>query len=95
MLGGYANRIAHVDLSSATVEYHPIPENWARKYIGARGLGVRYVLQAGAEVDPLSADNLLCVMNGDGRDAPYLPGGLEAMIGPDNTVDIYPAVAGG
>jgi sulfur-carrier protein len=31
----------------------------------------------------------------DGRDAPYLPGGLEAMIGPDNTVDIFPAMAGG
>jgi molybdopterin synthase sulfur carrier subunit len=31
----------------------------------------------------------------DGRDAPYLPGGLEATIGPDSTVDIYPAVAGG
>jgi aldehyde:ferredoxin oxidoreductase len=64
MLGGYANRIAHVDLSSATVEYRSIPEDWARKYIGARGLGVRYVLQAGAEIDPLSADNILCVMNG-------------------------------
>jgi sulfur-carrier protein len=31
----------------------------------------------------------------DGRDAPYLPGGLEAMIAPDNAVNIYPAVAGG
>lgn len=31
----------------------------------------------------------------DGRDAPYLPGGLDGTIGPENTVDIYPAVAGG
>jgi aldehyde:ferredoxin oxidoreductase len=63
-LGGYANRMAHVDLSTGTVEYKGIPEEWARKYIGARGLGVRYMLENGPEVDPLSPDNLLCFMNG-------------------------------
>jgi len=63
-IGGFANRVARVDLSSGTVSYEPIPEDWARKYIGARGLGVRYVLEAGATVDPLGPDNLLCFMNG-------------------------------
>jgi aldehyde:ferredoxin oxidoreductase len=63
-LGGYAQRIGHVDLTSGTVEYKPIPEDWARKYIGARGLGVRYVFENGPEVDPLSPDNILCFMNG-------------------------------
>lgn len=63
-LGGYANRIAHVDLTNGTVEYRGIPEDWARKYIGARGLGVRYVFENGPQVDPLSPDNLLCFMNG-------------------------------
>ncbi|HUM69402.1 MAG TPA: aldehyde ferredoxin oxidoreductase N-terminal domain-containing protein, partial [Chloroflexota bacterium] len=63
-LGGYANRIAHVDLTAGTVEYKGIPEEWARKYIGARGLGVRYVLENGPQVDPLSPDNILCFMNG-------------------------------
>jgi aldehyde:ferredoxin oxidoreductase len=63
-LGGYANRIAHVDLQSGTVAYRPIPEDWARKYIGARGLGVRYVLENGPSVDPLGPDNILCFMNG-------------------------------
>lgn len=63
-LGGYANHIAHVDLSVGNVEYKPIPEEWARKYIGARGLGVRYMLENGPEVDPLSPDNLLGFMNG-------------------------------
>jgi len=63
-LGGYANRIAHVDLTAGTVENKPIPEEWARKYIGARGLGVRYLLENGPTVDPLSPDNLLCFMNG-------------------------------
>ncbi len=63
-LGGYANHTAHVDLSAGKVEYKPIPEDWARKYIGARGLGVRYMLENGPEVDQFSPDNLLCFMNG-------------------------------
>ena len=63
-LGGYANKVAHVDLSARTVEMKPIPEEWARKYIGARGLGVRYVFENGPDVDALSPDNILCFMNG-------------------------------
>lgn len=63
-IGGFANNMAHVDLSSGKVEYKEIPEDWARKYIGARGLGVRYVFENGPEVDPLSSDNILCFMNG-------------------------------
>ena len=62
--GGYAGRMATVDLSSGGVSYSPIPDDWARKYIGARGLGVRYVFEAGPTVDPLGADNALCFMNG-------------------------------
>ncbi len=63
-LGGYANKVARVNLSTGEVSYETIPEEWARKYIGARGLGVRYMLENGPEVDPLSEDNLLCFMNG-------------------------------
>lgn len=63
-LGGYANRLAHIDLTAGKVEYKPIPEDWARKYIGGRGLGVRFVFENGPTVDPLSPDNLLCFMNG-------------------------------
>jgi len=64
MLGGYADKVGHVDLTTGTVEYKPIPEDWKRKYIGARGVGVRYVFEAGPQVDPLGPDNLLCFMNG-------------------------------
>lgn len=63
-LGGYANKIAHVDLTTGSVEFQPIPEEWALKYLGGRGLGVRYVYEAGPQVDPLGPDNLLCFMNG-------------------------------
>ncbi len=64
MFGGYANRVAHIDLSTGTIEYKPIPEEWARKYLGARGLGVRYILENGPDVAPESPDNLLIFMNG-------------------------------
>ncbi|MFH0944901.1 MAG: aldehyde ferredoxin oxidoreductase family protein [Planctomycetota bacterium] len=63
-LKGYANRVAHIDLTTGETAYLPIPEDWARKYIGARGLGVRYLLENDVTVDPLSPDNLLCFMNG-------------------------------
>ncbi|MGD9935057.1 MAG: aldehyde ferredoxin oxidoreductase family protein [Dehalococcoidia bacterium] len=63
-LGGYAGRVGHVDLTKGAVSYAPIPEDWARKFIGARGLGVRYVLEQGATIDALSAANALCFMNG-------------------------------
>jgi aldehyde:ferredoxin oxidoreductase len=63
-LGGFANKVAHIDLTTRHVMHEPIPEEWARKYIGGRGLGVRYVLENGAQVDPLSPQNILCFMNG-------------------------------
>ncbi len=63
-LGGYANRVGWVDLTAGNVEYRPIDEEDARKYIGGRGLGVKYVFDNGPQVDPLSPDNILCFMNG-------------------------------
>lgn len=63
-LKGYANHIGRIDLTSGAVTYEEIPEDWALKYVGARGLGVRYCLEAGPKVDPLGPENLLCFMNG-------------------------------
>jgi aldehyde:ferredoxin oxidoreductase len=63
-LGGYANNIAWVDLDSGNVDYKPIPEDLALKYIGGRGLGVKFVFDNGPQVDPLSPENILCFMNG-------------------------------
>lgn len=63
-LGGYADRIARIDLSTRSVRYEPLPEADARLYVGARGLGVKFLLDNGPQVDPLSPDNLLCIMNG-------------------------------
>ena len=62
--GGYRNRIAWVDLSSGEIEYRPIDEEDARKYIGGRGLGAKYVFDNGVDVDPLGPGNILCFMTG-------------------------------
>jgi len=63
-LGGYADRVARVDLTYGAVTYEGINEEDARKYIGGRGLGVKYVFDNGPTVDPLSPNNLLCFMLG-------------------------------
>ncbi|PFO04328.1 aldehyde ferredoxin oxidoreductase [Bacillus sp. AFS076308] len=63
-IGGFKNKEVLVDLTSGTVDYRPINEDDARKYIGGRGLGVKYVLDNGPEVEPLSAENILCFMTG-------------------------------
>jgi aldehyde:ferredoxin oxidoreductase len=60
----FGQAIAHIDLASGQVETRPAPADWVKKYIGARGLGVRYALEAGPEVDPLSPANRLCFLNG-------------------------------
>jgi len=64
MLNGFWNKVAWVDLTAGTVEYKPIDEEDVRKYLGARGLGVKYVFDNGPDVDPLSPDNILCFMTG-------------------------------
>lgn len=63
-LGGYANRIARIDLGTSTIEYESIKEEDARKYVGGRGLGVKFLFDNGPAVEPLSPDNILCVMVG-------------------------------
>ena len=63
-LGEYGDRVAHVDLASGQIEYKPIPGEWIQKYMGSRGIGVKYVFENGPQVDPLSPENILCFMNG-------------------------------
>mgnify|MGYP006287415503 CR=1 FL=1 len=63
-LGGFQDHVARVDLSEGSVAYEGVDDEDARKYIGARGLGVKYVFDQGPDVDPLGPDNLLAFMNG-------------------------------
>jgi aldehyde:ferredoxin oxidoreductase len=63
-LGGYVDRVARIDLTTGDVKYEGINEEDARKYIGGRGLGVKYVFDNGPKVDPLSPDNIICFLVG-------------------------------
>ena len=63
-LGGYADRVARIDLTTGEVKYEGINEDDGRKYIGGRGLGVKYVFDNGPQVDPLSPDNIICFLVG-------------------------------
>ncbi|MGQ3411858.1 aldehyde ferredoxin oxidoreductase family protein [Natrinema sp. LN54] len=63
-LGGFQDRVARIDLSDGEVAYESIDDEDAKQYIGARGLGVKYVFEQGPDVDPLGPDNLLAFMNG-------------------------------
>ncbi|WP_339104747.1 aldehyde ferredoxin oxidoreductase family protein [Haloterrigena salinisoli] len=63
-LGGFQDNVARIDLSDEEVNYESIDDEDAEKYIGARGLGVKYVFEQGPDVDPLGPDNLLAFMNG-------------------------------
>jgi aldehyde:ferredoxin oxidoreductase len=63
-LDEFGTHIAHIDLSRRSVEMRAAPGEWIRKYVGGRGLGVRYVFERGPRIDPLSPENLLCFMNG-------------------------------
>ncbi len=63
-LGGYADNIARINLTTGEVAYETIPEDYKLKYIGARGLGVRYLLDGNPACDPLGPENILAFMNG-------------------------------
>ncbi len=62
-LAGFHNRVARIDLTTGNIAYEGIDDELARKYLGGRGLGVKYVFDNGI-VDPLSPENLLAIMTG-------------------------------
>jgi aldehyde:ferredoxin oxidoreductase len=65
MFLGYAGRVLHVDLSSGRVWTEVLNEEYAKKYIGGIGLGMRlYLDYSKPGVDPFSAENPLVLATG-------------------------------
>jgi aldehyde:ferredoxin oxidoreductase len=59
-MDGYAGSILSVDLTSGSIEIQRLPEEWKRKFIGGRGLGVKIVSDlVDPTIDPLSDRNVL------------------------------------
>jgi aldehyde:ferredoxin oxidoreductase len=62
---GYAGRILHVDLSSGKTWTEPLKEEYAKKYIGGIGLGMRLLLDYSKPgVDPFDSENPLVLATG-------------------------------
>ncbi|MFZ2989063.1 aldehyde ferredoxin oxidoreductase family protein [Ideonella sp.] len=54
----WAGKILRVNLSTGTVQSEPLNMDWARSYLGSRGLASKYLVEElDAKVDPLSPDN--------------------------------------
>lgn len=54
----WAGKILRVNLTAGTVKSEPLNMEWARAYIGSRGLGSKYLInEVDPKVNPLSADN--------------------------------------
>jgi aldehyde:ferredoxin oxidoreductase len=56
----WAGKILRVDLTAGTIKSEPLNMQWARDYLGSRGLGTKYFVdEVDAKVDPLSPENKL------------------------------------
>lgn len=62
---GWAGRILDVDLSRMSISKEPLLLDFAIKYIGGSGFGIRRLYdEVGPEVDPLGPDNVIYVTQG-------------------------------
>ncbi|MEM3626755.1 MAG: aldehyde ferredoxin oxidoreductase family protein [Candidatus Bathyarchaeia archaeon] len=62
---GYAGRILHIDLTTGKTHTEPLNEDYAKKYIGGIGLGMRLLLDHSKPgVDPFSPENPLILVTG-------------------------------
>jgi aldehyde:ferredoxin oxidoreductase len=62
---GYQNRVLRVDLGEETTRVEPLNMDWAKDYIGGKGLGIKYLYEELAPgTDPLSPQNKLILMTG-------------------------------
>jgi aldehyde:ferredoxin oxidoreductase len=62
---GYMNNVLRIDLTNRSWKTEPLNMEWARKYIGGKGLGIKYLYEEMApNTDPFSPDNKLILMTG-------------------------------
>jgi len=62
---GYQNRVLRIDLTNKESSVEPLNMEWAKKYIGGKGLGIKYIyeeLKVGT--NPVSPENKMILMTG-------------------------------
>lgn len=61
----WQKQVLRVDLTRGEISTEPLNMEWARAYLGSRGLGCRYLMaEMDAAVDPLAAENVLIFATG-------------------------------
>ena len=61
----YCGKILHVDLSKGQTREEPLNWEWVKKFIGGKGLGIRYLYDLVAPgTDPFSPENVIIFMTG-------------------------------
>ena len=71
----WAGKILRVNLTAGTVKSEPLNMDWARDYIGSRGLGTKYLVE---EVDANGVTNLWA-RHGSGRPLVCLAGHTDVV----------------
>ncbi|UCE43820.1 MAG: aldehyde ferredoxin oxidoreductase family protein [Candidatus Bathyarchaeota archaeon] len=65
MQGGYVGKILRVDLSREKTSSEDLNTQWARMFIGGKGLGAKYLFEElKPNTDPLSPENVMIIMTG-------------------------------
>ncbi len=65
MANGWTGTVLRINLTERTVTKEPLNEQWAREYVGGRGLGARYLTEEmDPTVDALAPDNKLLFVTG-------------------------------
>jgi len=101
MSGGWTETLLRVNLTTGEITKEALNMDWARQYIGGRGLATRYLYEEGvATVDPLGPENKLILATGPltGTGAPcgarYMvatKGPLTGAIAASNAGGMWPA----
>ena len=62
---GWTSLMLTIDLTQRNISTQPLPENWLRLYIGARGFGIRLLYDlTGPETEPLGPENVIVIAAG-------------------------------
>jgi aldehyde:ferredoxin oxidoreductase len=65
MMYGWTGTVLRVNLTTRQITKEPLQADWARDFIGGRGLGARYLLaEVSPSVDPLGPENKLIFATG-------------------------------
>ena len=72
-LGGWTGKLLRVDLTRQTIAVEGLNEQWAKEYVGGRGVAARYLYdEVDPQVEPLARENKLIFATGPltGTNAP-------------------------